>query len=666
MSEEFNSQLLNKLSVENDNDKVPSRIQSIYDSCTSEERRIMRQILDELSRWGESDTYNSLWLADFKEKPVSMDTFLCDDAYLGNTNNHGAAVFPYWRKTMNEIFDAGNKYNEVVFTGATRIGKSSTANSCIAYMLYKLMCMKNPQRFYNLKDISTISIFFFNLTIELARGVAFKEFMSTLQASPWFNAHGTFTKSDRYPIYVPEGGKVNIAFGSSGVHALGSQCYAAFCDEIAFAKAGVKDINKSKRDMQELYNIVSARIKGTFRKDGEVHGKLFAVSSKNTESDFMEDYIQRQMSSGAGENMYIVDKPQWEILPASKFSKERFWIAVGSKNQRGFVVPENQSDEAGLADIKAQGFKLLNPPLDMRPEFVADFDIALRDLAGIAVPGTLSFITQDSLDKCIDKTRRNPFYTDILSIGTKDVLTIEEFFHMEAIDPRKKHLNNYIHLDLSLNTDKTGISMICEDGRKEIEMENGKKMFMPNYYHVFSIAIEATRGDKIPYDKILRFILWLRRQGFNIARTSRDQFQSEYMGQLIEANGIPSDKISLDRTPDGYMALRSILLEQRINMLNVAKLQDELIHLQRDAFSGKIDHPIDNSKDTADSFAGSIWNCMLHATDNVKMPQPSSMAKAIASVNRGSRTYVSKNNNQQTTTSNNPFAGTVFSNYKKY
>ena len=207
---------------------------------------------------------------------------------------------------------------------------------------------------------------------------------------------------------------------------------------------------------------------------------------------------------------------------------------------------------------------------------------------------------------------------------------------------------------------------MCEDGRKEIDMENGKKMFMPYYYHVFSIAIEAPRGDKIPYDKILRFILWLRRQGFNIARTSRDQFQSEYMGQLIEANGIPSDKISLDRTPDGYMALRSILLEQRINMLNVAKLQDELIHLQRDSFSGKIDHPIDNSKDTADSFAGAIWNCMLHSNDTVNIPKPSSMAKAIVSVNRGSRTCVPKNNAQKSNKSNNPFEGTMFSNYKKY
>lgn len=672
MSQEFDSNFLRKIKYQPD-DKVIARVQSIYNDSTAEEQRILRQILAEFARYGVSDTYDNLWLADFKEKPVDIHKFLCDSKYLGKTNRNGEAIFPFWKQTMTDLFNAGNKYDEVILTGATRIGKSSTAVSCIAYMLYRLMCLKNPQKFYGIKDVSTVSIFFFNLTLDMARGVSFKEFIDTLKASPWFQANGKFTSAERYPTYIPDGGKVDIKYGSSGTHALGTQCYAAFCDEIAFAKAGVKDLEKAKKDMRDLYNIVSARIKGTFRKDGEVHGKLFAVSSKNTESDFLEEHIKRQRDAGADKNMFIVDKPQWEILPPSRFSDKKFYIAVGSKNQRGFVVPENQEDEESLNDIRAQGFKLLNPPIDMRPEFVADFDIALRDLAGISVPGTLSYISMEAIQNCLDLTRRNPFYSDVVSIGTKDTLTLEEFFHLEAVDPRVKHLPHYIHMDLSLNTDKTGLGMICEYGRKKIDMPDGSTVSMPQYYHDFSVSIEAPRGDKIPYHKVLQFILWLRKQGYNIARISRDQFQSEYMAQLLEQHGFIVDKISVDRTPDGYIALRSILLEERILMLDVEKLKDELIGLQRDSFSGKIDHSSEVvGKDMADGLCGAIWNSMLNAQES--RPSGKHIANAIASVNGNMRsgTKLSGSSNishkryDSSTSNADPFAGTIFSNYKKY
>lgn len=367
------------------------------------------------------------------------------------------------------------------------------------------------------------------------------------------------------------------------------------CDEVNFSKAGIKDVSKAKAHMSELYTTVADRIKGTFRMEGEVWGKQFAVSSKRSDSDFMEDYVRQQLEAGAGEHMYIDDKPQWEVMPPSRFHKEKFFIAVGDRYHKGFVVPDNETQPEAIEELKGQGFKILEPPIDMKPEFVADFDIALRDLAGIAVPGSLSFITQDTLDDVIG-ARNNPFYNDILQIGTKDQLTIEEWFHLEEIDDLLKRSPMFIHLDLSLNTDRTGISGVAITGRKDVETNIGnqkKVMSVPTFTHVFSIAIEAPRGDKIDYQKITEFIVWLRRQKFDIQKITRDQFQSEYMAQLLEAQGFGSvDKISLDRTPDGYMALRSLLLEKRIDMLRCQILEDELIHLKRDAITGKIDHPV--------------------------------------------------------------------------
>lgn len=419
-----------------------------------------------------------------------------------------------------------------------------------------------------------------------------------------------------------------VATNSGGIVA--HNC--AFIDEINFAKSGVKDIQKAKRRIKELYDVVVARVEGTFRLEGVVWGKIFAVSSKKSDQDFLEERVNTQLAAG-NEHLLVFDEPQWEILPEGTFSPERFYIAIGDKHKKGFVV-ENDSPEA-LHDLEVQGYKLLQVPLDMKTNFISDFDVALRDLAGISVPGALSFITQSSLDACIG-SRSNPFYQNILEIGTKDSFTIEEFFHVDEIPQNIRSADWFIHLDLSLNDDKTGIGASCITGRKDVTQADGKTvMSLPFISHVFSVSIKAPTGDKIPYSKILNFICWLRKQGFHIELITRDQFQSEYIAELLEAQGFKVEKISLDRTPDGYIALRSVLLEQRIDMLHNELLEKELILLQRDAFSGRIDHPVGGSKDSADGFAGSVWSAVKFSPGvPVNHTKLSKAISAANSVNR--------------------------------
>ena len=610
---------------------ILDRIYKIYSTCSDEERSYLKRILEEIRDTGDSPTYRDIWLADYKEIPVDKKTFLTSPKYLGNSNNNGESIYPFWMETMLDLERTGNQYSEIVFTGATRTGKTSTAVADAIYNFYRMMCLRDPQKYFGLKSVTTISIFFFNITQTLAKGVAFKEFNQTLSVSPWFLEHGTFTKSEVNPVYVPEGGQIEIMYGSDASHALGRATFEVVFDECNFASAGIKDINKAKARMKEKYDTLVARVTGTFVRNGEVYGKLYVISSKKSDSDFMEDYIAAQKAAG-NPHMYIVDQPQWKVWPKSKYSSDKmFKVALGGKHLASYVIPDNQDTPENIEDIRKQGYEILEVPEDNKVRFLSDLDIALRDIAGISIPGTLSFITQASLDECISETRKNPFYTDIISTGTKDALTIEEFFHIEEVEPRIKSLPLYIHLDLSLTTDRTGISGACVSGRQEIEDGTGKKIAVPTYTHVFSVAIEAPKGDKISYQKILAFLCWLRNNKFNIARISRDQFQSEYLAQLLEAQGFTVDKISLDRTPDGYITTRSILLEHRVDMLRCSLLENELIMLQRDSVTGKVDHLPEFSKDLSDSFAGALWNAML---SNPGVPVPTkSVVSAIAAIN---------------------------------
>lgn len=223
---------------------IPYRIQRIYTSCTDKEKYYLRKILEEISETGDSQTYRDIWLTDYKEIPVDIDTFLCDDYYLGKTNRNGQAVYPYWKNFMQKLFYSGNKYEEVFFTGATRIGKSSTAITCTAYMLYKLMCLRDPQQYFGKKDVSVFSILFFNLTKELAAGVGYREFQDTVLASPWFLDNGKQAGSAKNPYYIPDGGKVTIDYGSDAMHGLGKQVFCLVGSTKIYTNSGVRRLDE--------------------------------------------------------------------------------------------------------------------------------------------------------------------------------------------------------------------------------------------------------------------------------------------------------------------------------------------------------------------------------------------------------------------------------------
>lgn len=73
--------------------------------------------------------------------------------------------------------------------------------------------------------------------------------------------------------------------------------------------------------------------------------------------------------------------------------------------------------------------------------------------------------------------------------------------------------------------------------------------------------------------------------------------------------------VSLDRTPQGYLALKSAIAEKRISLLHLDHLELELVQLERDNTTGKIDHPLNSSKDEADGLAGALYNALLHEKD---------------------------------------------------
>lgn len=635
-----------------DYEDIISRIKAIYNSCSPIEQNQFIKILEELGDNGYSQTLEQIYLVDFKEVPVSIDRFLTDPEYLGESNDCGNQIYPGWWDAYHTVFDSQKDIYEVLLSGATRIGKTSTAVSMMCYMTYLLMCYRNPQRYFGLKEVSRATIAFANLTKDLATSVAYREYHDTLIKSPWFMRHGTKNNSSTKPIFIPEGNQIEIVAASDSAHLLGMQLWACIMDEVNFSRAGIKDISKSKTHMKQMYDTANARITGTFKLGGKIYGKMFTCSSKNTDNDYLSEHIEKQLDAG-NTHMYLFDKPQWEVLPSYRFGTEKFHITVGDRYKRGFVIPDENDDPAHLAEYEAEGYRVLEVPSDYKPNFRSDYDIALRDIAGISVVGSMGFITQEMITPNISENRKNPFFMDYYEIGVQDNDTLERNFHPEVVAPELKRLPMNIHIDFAEVSDHIGIAGGVQDGTKNIvDPLTTKKITMPFFREIFQVAIGAPRGDRMSFQKVINFIVWLKKNGFNIGIISTDQYQSSYVRENLTQQGFTCEKVSVDKTEDPYIGLRNLLQDQRLELVKHDLQEIELINLQR--INGIINHPPQSNsitnmpclangynskgigKDCADALCGCMATLVAHA--EVAKPNAKPVLNAIANVN-GPRGY---------------------------
>lgn len=127
----------------------------------------------------------------------------------------------------NFALSCGVYSSNCIFTGSIGIGKTTCAVIGFSYVLYQLMCLKNPNQYYGLPPKDTITFSMFNVTLDLVETVAYAEFRKHIRMSPWFNERGTWVGRDNTAKYKPNKNIV-ITIGSKDNHTLGQH---VFCVE---------------------------------------------------------------------------------------------------------------------------------------------------------------------------------------------------------------------------------------------------------------------------------------------------------------------------------------------------------------------------------------------------------------------------------------------------
>lgn len=592
-------------------------------ALTGTEKELAVKILTEFSKSGESQTLKDLYYTDFEEIPVPITEFLHNRRYLGNAlyDPEGRfTLFPYWEEKLKEIFPTPTetKYNTIVFTGAIGLGKSTIAVICLLYMLYRLLCLKDPYLFYGMQPIDKLSISLMNITLENAKGVALDKMNQMIMSSNWFMSHGTMTGTSNL-VFHPDK-HIELITASSNNQVIGRAIFANFTDEVNFGLTS--DVEKLKKKQKTLISQIDARMKSRFLRGTYLPTLNIIASSKNSEQSFLEDFINSKVQNES-KNTLIVDEPQW-VVDSRKDSPIKFWVAVGNKFLANEVLPLDASDSL-VDEYRAKGYSMIHVPIGYRENFLENLDGALQDIAGIATASALKYISGMKWNECVNDYIQNPFTKEILEVGDRkdDTVQYYDFFDLSQVPYDLRGLPLYIHLDMSISGDKTGIAGVWIT-KKQAGADNQNQAKSLHYRLAFSCAIKAPKGAQISFDKNKQFIYWLKQQDFNIKKVTSDTFQSAPVLQDLRANGIECDTLSVDRlTGDGknkicepYHYFKSTIYENRIEVYKTQLLTEEVVGLER-LSDGHIDHTTAgiNSKDISDAVCGATYEASKHAEE---------------------------------------------------
>ena len=305
----------------------------------------------------------------YNEIPVSIDEFITSEEYLGRSTSNGRSIYPYWQSLLNRFFSEDK--HKLLLTGALGTGKTRITAIYACYVLYKLMCMKNPSELFRFVENSDIALFFLNTSSTNAKGALFETVHSMLLTSPWFMRHGKVVGRTQYR-YKPDG-NINLMYGSTKNNMLGVNLYAIFVDEPV-----VRDDTSEKQcvNLIDVYMAAQARIKSRFTKDGNLYGYSALVSTKLPIHNYINKYIDTRKSL---DDVLVSDEPQWNIKPKEMFSDKEFTVAVGGNLINPFII--SNSDYIDV--FKSMGCTIIDIPENFYDYYRFDAKETLIGIAGI-------------------------------------------------------------------------------------------------------------------------------------------------------------------------------------------------------------------------------------------------------------------------------------------
>ena len=533
----------------------------------------------------------------FVETPVDVRTFVQSPDYLGQPLLSDiqyeiveAMSQIYRKEDLIEILGdvEGSRHfakytkNELILQLGKGSGKDFISTVACAYVVYKLLCLKDPATYYGKPVGDAIDIINVAVNAQQAKNVFFKGFKTKIEKSPWFagkyNAKADSVEFDK---------AITVYSGHSERESHeGLNLLMAVLDEISGFVSEVASGNEQGKTADNIYKAFRGSVDSRFPD----LGKVVLLSFPRYQGDFISQRYESVIADKETierTHTFIMNEDLPHTDPGNQFQ-----ISWDEDNILQYKIPRVYAFKRPTWEVnptrKIEDFKLA---------FYTDLGDAMMRFACMPTYSSDAFFKQiDKVEKCMNT--RNP------------VDSFRRFDETFVPDPEKTY---YIHADLAQKHDKCAVAIAHVDKWVNIQVIKDYEQVAPIVV-VDAVAWWEPRSEgPVNLSEVKQWIMNLRRQGFNIGMVSFDRWQSFDIQNELQAVGIRTETVSVAKKH--YEDLAMMIYEERVSIPRIPILLEEMSELKI-MKGNRVDHPRKKSKDLADAVTGAVFGAISHTPKN--------------------------------------------------
>jgi hypothetical protein len=525
---------------------------------------------------------------EFEQKPVDLRTFVTSPDYLGLpplSENQYTLIEKssqiYKESTLIKLY--GDKLGKHVFNQTcveviAQLGKGSgkdySSTISVAYIVYLLLCLKDPAAYYGKPPKDAIDILNIAINAQQANNVFFKGFKMRIENSPWFAGKYTDKASE-----IKFDKSITVHSGHSEREAWeGYNVMVVILDEISgFATESTSGHDQAKT-ADAIYDMYRASVDSRFPDVG----KVILLSFPR----FKNDPIQKFYESVIAEKETIV---RTEIL---KLDQD---LPHGTEGNEFEVAWE---EDHIVSYVYPRVFALKRPTWEVNPtKKITDFTVAFHKNAPDAL-GRFACMPSDAVDAFFKSREKIEKAFNQASLAVDKLGRLEDWFKPDL------EKDYFIHVDLAQKHDHCAVAMGHVSKWVDIKVTDTYSQPAP-IVNIDAVRFWTPTPDKsVDFTEVKDYILSLRTRGFNIKTCTFDRWNSHDMMQQLKKYGINTEILSVSKKHYDDMAM--VVLEERLSGPHIQLLIDELLQLR--IMRDKVDHPRKGSKDLADAVCGAVYN----------------------------------------------------------
>lgn len=547
-----------------------------------------------------NDFFEVLKDNNFAERPVDARTFVEGTAYL---NQPPLSQIQYdIVEAMSQIYkledlidllgeEEGRRYfkkytkNEVILQLGKGSGKDFVSTVACSYIVYKLLCLKDPARYFGKPSGDAIDIINVAINAQQAKNVFFKGFKTKIEKSEWF-AGKFHAKAES--IEFDHAITVYSGHSERESHE-GLNLILAVLDEISGFAQEIGTGNDQGKTADNIYKAFRASVDSRFPD----LGKVALLSFPRYPGDFISqryDAVIAEKEVVTKHHKFIMNEDLPEDAEGNTLDIE--W------------------DEDTIISYKFPGmFAIKRPTWVVNPtRKIDDFKLAFYTDIGDAMQrfACVPTFSSDAFFKQVEKVRacmtiRNPID------GYK---RIDDTF---TPDPDKTY---YVHADLAQKHDKCAVAIAHVEKWVNVQVVKDYQQVMPVVVVDAVVWWEPRVEGPVNLSEVKQWIQGLRRSGFNIGMVSFDRWQSFDIQNELKQVGIRTETVSVAKKHYEDMAM--LMYEERLVLPTIELLFEELTELKI-VKQNRVDHPRKSSKDLADAVCGAIFGAISHTPKDTNL-----------------------------------------------